>query len=184
MIAESDLILNSDGSVYHLHLLPHQVAETIITVGDPDRVADVSKHFDTIEHKANHREFVTHTGYLNNHRLTVISTGIGTDNIDIVLQELDLLFNVDLVGRKVKESHTPLAYHSPRHFGMFATGYTYWRAFSALNTPLGWMACLHHYLFENSIQEINLLNSFTGQIALPNITPYVFKASESLLSCV
>lgn len=67
MIADSDLILNSDGSVYHLHLLPHQVAETIITVGDPDRVADVSKHFDTIEHKANHREFITHTGYLNNH---------------------------------------------------------------------------------------------------------------------
>lgn len=181
MIADSDLILNSDGSVYHLHLLPHQVAETIITVGDPDRVADVSKHFDTIEHKANHREFITHTGYLNNHRLTVISTGIGTDNIDIVLQELDLLFNVDLVGRKVKESHTPLRIIRLGTSGCLQADIPL-ESILCSEYAIGLDGLLHHYLFENSIQEINLLNSFTGQISLPNITPYVFKASESLLS--
>lgn len=181
MIAESDLILNPDGSVYHLHLLPHQVAETIITVGDPDRVADVSKYFDTIEHKANHREFITHTGYLNNHRLTVISTGIGTDNIDIVLQELDMLFNVDLVGRKVKESHTPLRIIRLGTSGCLQADIPI-ESILCSEYAIGLDGLLHHYLFENSIQEINLLNSFTGQISLPNITPYVFKASESLLS--
>jgi uridine phosphorylase len=181
MIAESDLILNPDGSVYHLHLLPHQVAETIITVGDQDRVADVSKHFDTIEHKANHREFVTHTGYLNNHRITVISTGIGTDNIDIVLQELDMLFNVDLVNRKAKESHTPLRIIRLGTSGCLQPEIPI-DSILCSEYAIGLDGLLHHYLFENSIQEINLLNSFMGQIALPNITPYVFKASESLLS--
>ena len=83
-IPESELIINADGSIYHLHLKPNEIAETIITVGDPDRVESVSKHFDSIQHKAQHREFVTHTGYLNNKRISVISTGIGTDNIDIV----------------------------------------------------------------------------------------------------
>jgi uridine phosphorylase len=122
-------------------LLPHQVAETIITVGDQDRVADVSKYFDTIEHKANHREFITHTGYLNNHRITVISTGIGTDNIDIVLQELDMLFNVDLVGRKAKESHTPLRIIRLGTSGCLQPEISPLRVSFALNTLLGSMVC-------------------------------------------
>ncbi|MGB0864432.1 MAG: nucleoside phosphorylase [Saprospiraceae bacterium] len=99
----SELILNSDGSIYHLHLHPEDISDTIITVGDPNRVADVSKYFDTIEIKKAYREFVTHTGHLNGKRLTVISTGIGTDNIDIVLNELDALVNIDLKTRKVKD---------------------------------------------------------------------------------
>ena len=98
----TDLIVNEDGSIYHLHLKPEQIAETIITVGDQDRVADVSQHFDVIEHKAAHREFVTHTGVMNNKRITVISTGIGTDNIDIVLNELDALANIDFVTKAPK----------------------------------------------------------------------------------
>ncbi|NER13425.1 phosphorylase [Leptobacterium flavescens] len=107
-IAESELIINPDGSIYHLNLLPEDIAETIIFVGDPDRVSHVSKHFDTIEVQKSKREFVTHTGTLKGKRLTVISTGIGTDNIDIVLNELDALVNIDLKSRKVKDQLTSL----------------------------------------------------------------------------
>lgn len=108
MIAESELILRPDGSLYHLHLLPGQVAHNIITVGDPERVGEVSRRFDRIELKVEAREFVTHTGELDGKRLTVISTGIGTDNVDIVINELDALFNVDLTSRQVKEELTSL----------------------------------------------------------------------------
>lgn len=102
IIAESELILNPDGSVYHLKLLPEDLADIVIKVGDPDRVAKVSGFFDSIELKKQKREFVTHTGSFNGKRITVISTGIGTDNIDIVLNELDALVNVDFKTRQVK----------------------------------------------------------------------------------
>ncbi|MDB5141883.1 MAG: phosphorylase [Mucilaginibacter sp.] len=102
-IAETELILNADGSLYHLNLLPEDVAGTVITVGDPERVSQVSRYFDCIELKKSKREFVTHTGTIGGKRLTVISTGIGTDNIDIVLNELDALVNIDLKTRLPKE---------------------------------------------------------------------------------
>ena len=105
MIAESELILNSDGSVYHLHLLPEQIADTIIVVGDPDRVAMVSKYFDEIEFKIQKREFVTHTGRIGKNRISVISSGIGTDNIDILMNELDALVNIDLKTRETKDGN-------------------------------------------------------------------------------
>ncbi len=101
-IAESELILNSRGAIYHLDLLPEELSETIITVGDPDRVQQVSKHFDSVEVNRQHREFVTHTGTLGSKRISVVSTGIGTDNIDIVLNELDALVNIDLESRTIK----------------------------------------------------------------------------------
>ncbi len=104
----AELIINEDGSIYHLNLLPEDIATTIITVGDPDRVHQVSKHFDTIEVKKGKREFHTHTGHLNGKRISVISTGIGTDNIDIVLNELDALVNIDFKSRTLKENHTSL----------------------------------------------------------------------------
>ncbi|GAB3224479.1 nucleoside phosphorylase [Hymenobacter seoulensis] len=99
-IAESELILNKDGSVYHLNLLPDHISETIITVGDPERVPTVSQHFDSIETIIQKREFVTHVGYYRGKRLTVISTGMGTDNIDILMNELDALVNIDFVTRE------------------------------------------------------------------------------------
>jgi uridine phosphorylase len=99
-ISETDLILNPDGSVYHLNLLPDDIADTIITVGDPDRVTEVSKYFDHVELKKGKREFITHTGYIGQKRITVISTGIGTDNIDIILNELDALVNIDFETRQ------------------------------------------------------------------------------------
>ncbi|MDQ0594437.1 uridine phosphorylase [Chryseobacterium ginsenosidimutans] len=107
-LAASELVLNDDGSVYHLNLLPEDIAEKIILVGDPDRVAKVSKYFDTVEIKKNKREFYTHTGTLRGERITVMSTGIGTENIDIVMNELDALVNIDLKNKEFKTDHSAL----------------------------------------------------------------------------
>ncbi|MDR6157584.1 uridine phosphorylase [Chryseobacterium sp. SLBN-27] len=107
-LAASELVLNEDGSVYHLNLLPEDIAEKIILVGDPDRVAKVSKYFDTVEIRKNKREFYTHTGTLHGERITVMSTGIGTENIDIVMNELDALVNIDLKQKEFKTEHTSL----------------------------------------------------------------------------
>lgn len=107
-ISHTDLILNQDGSIYHLHLLPEDLADTVILVGDPGRVKRISSHFDKIEVKKENREFVTHTGTLAGKRITALSTGIGCDNIDIVLNELDALANIDLVSRKPYGEHKTL----------------------------------------------------------------------------
>tara|TARA_R110002051_G_scaffold325867_1_gene432584 strand:- start:123203 stop:124075 length:873 start_codon:yes stop_codon:yes gene_type:complete len=104
----SELILNADQSIYHLNLLPQDLADTIITVGDPDRVALVSNYFDTIEVQKGKREFITHTGMLNGKRISVISTGIGTDNIDIVLNELDALVNINFNNRTIHKEKKQL----------------------------------------------------------------------------
>lgn len=102
------MILNQDGSIFHLHLLPEDIADTIILVGDQSRVAMVSSFFDTIEVQKQNREFITHTGVYKGKRISAVSTGIGTDNIDIVVNELDALVNIDLKNRVPKENHTQL----------------------------------------------------------------------------
>lgn len=107
-IQESELILNPDGSVYHLNLLPENISDTIIFVGDQDRVEKITKHFDTIEFSTQKREFKTQTGSYKGKRITVMSTGIGPDNIDIVLNELDALVNIDLKTRQPKKNLTSL----------------------------------------------------------------------------
>ncbi|MCH7397577.1 nucleoside phosphorylase [Belliella sp. DSM 107340] len=107
-IPESELIINADGSIYHLNLKPEHLASTVIAVGDPDRVEKVSQHFDHVEFKTSKREFVTHTGTYKGKRITAISTGMGTDNIEIFMTELDALVNVDLQTRFPKEIHTSL----------------------------------------------------------------------------
>ncbi len=107
-IPESELIINPDGSIYHLNLKPEHLASTVITVGDPDRVEKVSKYFDEIEFTMSKREFVTHTGSFKGKRITVMSTGMGTDNIEIFMTELDALVNVDLKTRLPKKDHTTL----------------------------------------------------------------------------
>ncbi len=104
----SEFIQNSDGSIYHLNLLPEHLATTIITVGDQDRVQAVTKYFDTIDTRIQKREFHTQTGTYKGKRISVVSTGIGTDNIDIVFNELDALVNIDFKTRKVKEELTSL----------------------------------------------------------------------------
>ena len=108
MIAASELILNPDGSVYHINLKPGQIANDIIFVGDQNRVEKITKHFDSIEFTTQKREFKTQTGTFKGKRITVMSTGIGPDNIDIVMNELDALVNVDLVSRTVKKELTSL----------------------------------------------------------------------------
>lgn len=107
-LAASELVLNDDGSVYHLNLLPEDIAEKIILVGDPDRVPKVSQYFDKVEIKKNKREFYTHTGTLRGERITVMSTGIGTENIDIVMNELDALVNIDLKEKEFKKEQSSL----------------------------------------------------------------------------
>src|ERR1700721_1873953 len=107
-ITESELIINDRGAIYHLDLRPEELATTVLTVGDPDRVARVSQNFDSIEYRRQHREFVTHTGHIGKKRVTVVSTGIGTDNIDIVLNELDALVNIDFGTRLVRPELTHL----------------------------------------------------------------------------
>jgi len=107
-ISHTDLILNPDGSIYHLHLLPEDIADTVILVGDPGRVSRISSHFEHIEVTKQNREFVTHTGILQGKRITALSTGIGTDNIDIVLNELDALVNIDLSSRAPRPGHRAL----------------------------------------------------------------------------
>jgi uridine phosphorylase len=101
-ITETDLILNDDGSIYHLNLLPKHISDTILVVGDPGRVYQISQYFDEIEFEMNKREFITHIGTYKGKRVTVISTGIGTDNVEIFLTELDALVNIDLKTREPK----------------------------------------------------------------------------------
>ncbi len=108
MIKQSELILNNDGSIFHLHLKPEHISTQIILVGDPARVDTISSHFNKIDFTVQNREFKTVTGWYNGKKLTVISTGIGTDNIDIVVNELDALVNIDLETREIKEKHTSL----------------------------------------------------------------------------
>ncbi len=108
-IGSSELILRPSGAIYHLNLFPEQLSDTIIIVGDPDRVGEVSYHFDHLEHEVRTREFITHTGYIGSKRLSVISSGIGTDNIDILLNEVDALHNICFAKRKVKQDLTHLS---------------------------------------------------------------------------
>jgi uridine phosphorylase len=107
-ISPTDLIINPDGSIYHLNIRPEHLADTIITVGDPDRVEKVSQYFDSVEFKISKREFITHTGMLGGKRLTVMSSGIGTDNVEILMNELDALVNIDLETFEEKPNHKSL----------------------------------------------------------------------------
>lgn len=107
-IPASELIINTDGSIYHLHLKPEHLASTVFTVGDPDRVPLVSRYFDQIDFKIQKREFITHTGWKNGKGVTVMSTGMGTDNIEILMTELDALVNVDFETRLIKSKKNSL----------------------------------------------------------------------------
>ena len=108
IIAETELILTPENKIYHLDLSKHEIADDIILVGDPDRVAIISSKFDKIDYKIQNREFVTHTGTLNGKSISAIATGIGPDNIDIVLNELDAAVNIDLKTRTIKEQQKSL----------------------------------------------------------------------------
>lgn len=180
MIAESELILNPDGSVYHLHLLPEEIAETIITVGDPDRVSEVSKYFDSIEVKRNKREFVTHTGYIGKKRVSVISTGIGTDNIDIVFTELDALVNIDLKTREIKKKHTTLDFIRIGTSGALQADIDI-DSFLISSHGLGLGGLMLYYDFEENESERTLRESIDNQLINPIPVPtYLYENSTDL----
>ncbi|KAA5532467.1 phosphorylase [Taibaiella lutea] len=183
MLGNSELILTPEGCIYHLDLLPEEIADTVITVGDPGRVQEVSKHFDRIEVQKSHREFITHTGYIGNKRVCVISTGIGPDNIDIVLNELDALVNIDLDSRTEK----PVP-HSLKIIRLGTSG--------ALQQDIetdqvvvstfgiGLDNLLHYYKHEYNAEESYILNDFKNHTLLHGnpVQPYIAEGSIQLLN--
>lgn len=181
-IAESELILNQRGAIYHLNLRPEELAPTVITVGDPDRVGEVSKHFDQIEGKFQHREFVTHTGTIGNKRMSVVSTGIGTDNIDIVLNELDALVNIDFNSRTVKPTHTPLTIVRVGTSGSLQADIPA-DSFVASTHGLGIDNLLNFYQQKNNPEETEIVGAFMNHTSLGKhiASPYIASASPSVL---
>ncbi len=177
----SELILNPDGSIYHLNLLPEQLADTVITVGDPDRVSEVSRHFDSIEVKVQKREFKTHTGTLKGKKISVVSTGIGTDNIDIVLNELDALKNIDFQTRKVKQKLTALDIIRIGTSGSIQPDIDV-DSFIVSEKAIGFDGLIYFYA-EEDINEIEYAESFTNHINWnPNkAKPYVISGNSELL---
>ncbi len=181
-IKDSELILNPDGSVYHLNLRPEHISNTIITVGDPDRVDTVTKHFDNIEFKTHKREFHTQTGTYKDNRLTVISTGIGTDNIDIVFNELDALANIDLKTREIKEELTSLNIIRIGTSGSIQKEIPI-DSFLISEYASGFDSLLHFYNSEH-IQHKNISNALMKHTNWfsDKSSPYVVKCDEGLLS--
>ncbi len=181
-IAESELIINPRGAIYHLDLRPDEIAGTVITVGDPDRVKEVSKHFDSIEIKRQHREFISHTGYVGTKRLTVLSSGIGPDNIDIVLNELDALVNIDFETREIKKELTSINIIRIGTSGSLQADIPV-DSFVASTHGLGVDNLLNFYRHEQNDQEKELLQSFVthtqihGQIG----NPYISSGAASLI---
>ncbi len=181
-IAESELIINGRGAIYHLDVRPDEIAQTIITVGDPERVKEVSKYFDKIEHKCNHREFVTHTGYIGKKRISCVGTGIGPDNVDIVFNELDALVNIDFETRTIKTTHTPLNIIRMGTCGALQQDIPV-DSFVASTHGLGVDNLLHFYRMENNEEEKQLIQSFVTHTQLHghSIFPYINAGSVSLL---
>jgi uridine phosphorylase len=164
-IGTSELILNDRGAVYHLDLLPEEIADTIILVGDPGRVEKVSNRFDTIEYRRHHREFITHTGYVGKKRLTVLSTGIGTANNDITMNELDALVNIDLATRTVREQFHALKFCRFGTSGSLQADIPV-DSFVASTYGIGLDNLLNFYAYEKTTEEITVdtpsLKAMTG----------------------
>ncbi len=180
-LSEADLVINPDGSIYHLNLLPEDLAETVITVGDLDRVPEVSKHFDRIELKKGKREFITHTGYIGQKRITVISTGIGTDNIDIVFNELDALANINFDTRTVKDQLTSLNIIRIGTSGAIQTDIPIGTVLAS-SYGLGLDALMHYYQQEQSENEETILQDANNHFGdLSGIKPYLTEASDELM---
>ena len=179
-IAASELIINDDGSIYHLNLLPEDIAPTIITVGDPDRVSSVTKHFDSIEFTKQKREFKTITGRYKGKRITVISTGIGTDNIDIVLNELDALVNIDFNTRTVKETHTTLDIIRIGTSGSIQKNIPI-NSFLISEKAIGFDSLMHFYKSDHVLDK-DASTEFVKQTnwATDKATPYVVSYDDTL----
>jgi len=183
MIKHSELILNPDGTIFHLHLKPENISDQIILVGDPARVDTIASHFSKIDFSVQNREFKTITGWYNNKRLSVISTGIGTDNIDIVVNELDALANIDLEAREIKEEKKSLNIVRIGTSGGLQDDLPV-NTFVVSKKSIGFDGLLNFYANRNAVSDLDFEEAFRAYTgwdkSLPS--PYVVDASEDLLS--
>ncbi len=180
-IEASELIINPDGSVFHLHLKPGEIANNIILVGDPGRVKLISSFFDHIELERSNREFVSCTGQLNGQRISAVATGIGTDNIDIVLNELDALVNIDFTTRTVKETLTSLNFVRIGTSGSLQEDLPV-DTWLLSEKTIGFDGLINFYANRNSVVDLEFENNFKKALNWnPLLTsPYVINASEPL----
>lgn len=182
MFPSSELVLDAKNNVYHLGLNASQIADKIIVVGDQDRVAMISSFFDTIEHTSQHREFVCHTGIYKGKRISVLSTGIGTDNIDITINELDALVNIDLNTREEKSVNKSLEIIRIGTCGILQPEIPV-HSYILSTHAIGLDNVAHFYGISFTNEEIELLNSFSSQVHLPvKVEPYLVSASNELTS--
>ncbi len=183
IIAETELILNPNGSVYHLQLSPENIAENIIIVGDQGRVETVSAFFDTIDFKIQNREFVTHSGTYNGKRVMVLSSGIGTDNIDILVNELDAAVNIDLKTRTIKKEHTSLNIVRIGTSGALQKDIPV-DSFVVSSYGLGFDGLLNYYLELPKVNDNAISEAFIKQTNWDKNLPYPYavKGSEKLIN--
>ncbi|HEX5168524.1 MAG TPA: nucleoside phosphorylase [Cyclobacteriaceae bacterium] len=177
-ISETNLILNSDGSIYHLSLLPRQVSETIITVGDPSRVYRISEHFDSLDFEMNKREFITHIGKYKGKRVTVMSTGIGTDNIELFMTELDALVNVDLTTREPRSRKKKLSIIRIGTSGAIQENVPV-GSFVVTDYAIGLDNLMDYYNLVMDEFEEEIAEDLRNTVSLPH-TPYIVKGSSAL----
>jgi uridine phosphorylase len=181
---ETELVLNKNGQVYHLGLSPENVSDKIILVGDQDRVDLVASFFDTIEHSSQHREFVSKTGTYKGKRITALSTGIGTDNIDITISELDALVNIDLINRCDKESKTGLSIIRIGTCGILQPEVPI-HSYILSSHAYGLDNVAHFYEIEKSYEETELNKAISAHLNLPSeINTYTVSASDQLVAAL
>jgi len=182
MMKPTDLIINPDGSIYHLKIRPEELPDMILVAGDPGRVERISGHFDHIEFKRQNREFISHAGVMNGHRIMALSTGIGPDNMDIVMNELDALANIDLKNRTIKDNFRRL------HIVRLGTSGTPHQdiavgSLAVASHGLGLDGSLHFYKPLREVTDLEMTNFFIQQthwpVHLP--VPYIIKGSESII---
>lgn len=183
MIKSSELIINADGSIFHLHLKPEQIADNIILVGDPGRVELISKSLTDIEFKASNREFVSTTGKYNKQRITIVSTGIGTDNIDIVVNELDALANINLTTREIKPVHRKLNFVRIGTSGGLQD-YLPVNSFVISQKAIGFDGLLNFYANRDSVSDLPFEEAFRKHTSWrkQQTSPYVIDCSALLFS--
>ena len=183
MIKSSELIINADGSIFHLHLKPEQISENIILVGDPGRVELIGELLTDIEFRVNNREFVTITGKYNNQRITIISTGIGTDNIDIVVNELDALANIDLKTREIRPVQRKLNFVRIGTSGGLQD-FLPVNSFVVSQKAIGFDGLLNYYGNRDSVSDLPFEEAFKQHTGWGEklTSPYVVSCSEKLFS--
>jgi uridine phosphorylase len=182
-LSEPDLIVNDNGSVYHICMRPEDLADTVIVVGDPQRVSEISGHFTGIDHRASNREFISHTGYFNGKRITALSTGIGTDNCDIVMHELDALANFNLKTRTQNQFHRPLTIIRLGTSGTIQPDVPV-NSFVLSTHAVGLDNLIYFYKGSKEIIDAGLTGAFSAYANWPEelSAPYFIRGSERLIN--